>query len=106
MFSFPYEAKIGTNGRTKILNSSAEFKDFLRTEEDIVYSWSDGQDLRVLADLYQVNITVHSIKSEDDEAPNVYTITTDESMKSHSKAIKNIPGIKLLYRTNHYDLVI
>ena len=76
-------------GRQVKFTDPTELIKFLKNSHDAAFMWTDSEDLKVLADMYQVRIKVITTKGPDDKSVTVNWIYPDESMKEFSE-LKNV----------------
>ena len=103
----PFVRKIGS-GKTISFTNHQELFDYLKSAEDADYMWTECEDLIVVADMYQVNIKVITIRGEKDENPTVQWIYPDKDMKEFAE-LKDveIDDIVLLHENDvHFNLII
>ena len=95
-------------GRQVKFTDPTELIKFLKNSHDTAFMWTDSEDLKVLADMYQVRIKVITTKGPDDKSVTVNWIYPDESMKEFSE-LKNVElnDITLLHQNdNHFNLIV
>ena len=85
------------------------FKYLLDSKDDTLYMWSEGVDLNVIADMYQVTIKVITTgRTSGDKKPTVNYVYPDESMKEYAE-LKNVEinEMVLLHEEDmHFNLVV
>ena len=102
----PFIRKV--KGRTVKFTDPAELIQYLNNSQDAAFMWTDSEDLKVLADMYQVRIKVITTKGPEDRNVTVNWICPDESMKEFA-VLKNVMlnDITLLHENdNHFNLVV
>ena len=90
-------------------NDPEELFKYLLSENKKTYSmWSDCVDLVVIADLYQVDIKVITIRSQSDKNPTVNWIYADKNMEKFAelKNVKQNDMVLLHEEDSHYNLII
>ena len=95
-------------GRQIKFTDPTELTKFLKDSHDAAFMWTDSEDLKVLADMYQVRIKVITTKGLDDKSVTVNWIYPDESMKEFSE-LKNVElkDITLLHQNDgHFNLIV
>ena len=70
--------------------------------------WSDSEDLKILADLYQIQIKVNTTKGPTDKNPVINWIYPNKEMVQFSELEgEEIEDMVLLHEfDNHFDLVV
>ena len=102
----PFVRKV--KGHTVKFTDPAQLIKYLKNSQDAAFMWTDSEDLKVLADMYQVRIKVITTKGPEDENVTVNWICPDESMKDFAE-LKNVKlnNITLLHENdNHFNLVV
>ena len=81
---------------------------YLKTSEDAMYMWSDGEDFAVIADMYQVRIKNITTKGTSDETPSENWIYPDKDLKEFAelKDVKIDDMIIIHQNDVHFDLVV
>ena len=95
-------------GRTVKFTDPVELIQYLNNSHDAAFMWTDSEDLKVLADMFQVRIKIISTKGPDDKMVTVNWICPDENMKEFAE-VKNVKlnDITLLHENdNHFNLVV
>ena len=85
-----------------------ELRNFLKTSQEAGNMWSDSEDLKVLSDMYQINVKIITTKGLSDENPSVNWIYPDKKMGKFAE-LQNvqIDDLVLLHENdNHFDLVV
>ena len=106
--SFPYVREIGTSGKNVKFQNSQEYLDFLRTNPDAAFLWSDNEELIAIANLYQIDIDIIKTKGPDDKNPSLNKIKADSKLAEFAILPKGKVQNMTLINTNesHYDLII
>ena len=107
LISFPYKRKVGVKGDSVNFETEEQFCQFLRTSRS-AYLWSDCEDLKVMANLYQMQIKVIKIKDYKDENPMVTFISpAPELISTGILPAGKVPDLVLLHiGDQHYNLII
>ena len=107
--SFPYERKVGVEGKFVRFESGEEekFCEFLRSKES-AYLWSDHLDLQLLCNLYQMQIKIITTKGSEDPHPIVSWLCPNPELKQFQLLpAGSVPIMTLIhYDEQHYNLVI
>ena len=71
-------------GTVKFTNSD-KLLEYLKTDENGAYMWSDSEDLTVIADMYQIRIKVVTTKGNNDKNPTVNWIHPEKNLEQHAE---------------------
>ena len=102
----PFKRKV--KGKEEEFTDPEELIKYLKTSDDAMYMWSDSEDLKILADMYQIRIKIITTKGTHDENPTVNWIDPDESLANDAE-IKNVDirDMVLLHEHDtHFNLVV
>ena len=100
--------RMTASGEVKYEDPGELFKFLLSCDKKSDYMWSDSVDLLVIADMYQVNIKVITIKRLNDKNPSVNWFYPDKNMAKFAE-LKNVEqnDMVLLHEDDsHYNLII
>ena len=105
---FPYKRQVGVNGERVNFKTPEEYIKFLQENEKAEVLWTDSEDLLAMANLYQINVKVISIKSNDDTNPNVNHLGPSPELQPYAMLPPGVvPNMTLLHFGNvHYDLIL
>ena len=95
-------------GEVVIFKDPEKLKSFLQSSQEAGYLWSDSEDLKILADLYQIKIKTITIKGPTDKNPVVNWIHPDKNLIEFAE-LKDveIEDLVLLHEfDSHFDLVV
>ena len=70
--------------------------------------WSDGVDLAVIADMYQVNIKIITMRNSEDKNPTVNWVYPEKTMEQFAE-LRNVElnDLVLLHEEDmHFNLII
>lgn len=102
----PYERNL-RGGKISFKDPKKLLK-FLKCSSDAEYMWTDSEDLAIIADMYQVQIKVITVKGCNDVDPTVNWIYPDVEMKEFAE-LKNVEldTMVLLHEDDsHFNLII
>ena len=103
----PFE-RMTKYGPVRYTDPEELFKFLLSDDQKASYMWTDGEDLVVIADMYQVNIKIVTMKSTSDIKPTVNWVYADKSMEDFAE-LKNVDqnDMVLLHENDsHFNLII
>ena len=104
--SSPFKIEKANGEQISFTNTEKLFEFLLNPESE--YMWSDGIELVLLADMYQVNIKIITMKGIADQNPNVNWVHPDKEMEAFAE-LKNVEqdDLVLLHEAEtHFNLVI
>ena len=106
--SFPYKREIGTGGKSVEFSSPQEYLNFLKTNPDAKFLWSDNEELLAIANLYQMNINIIKTRGPEDRNPSMYKINADAKLAVFAFLPKGKVQDMTVINTNesHYDLIV
>ena len=95
-------------GQKITFKNPEELKMFLKTSEKAGYMWSDSEDLKLISDLYQIEIKIITSKGPLDENPSVNWISPDKNMNKFAELQDvEIEEMVLFHEHDqHFDLVV
>ena len=105
--SSPFTRKT-KDGEVSFTDPKELFKYLLSSDKGAEYMWSDCVDLMVIADMYQIDIKVITIKGLNDKNPSVRWINADKDMEEFAE-LKNVKqnAMVLLHEDElHYNLIV
>jgi hypothetical protein len=100
--------RMTSEGEVSYSDPKELFKYLLSEDKKTYYMWSDSVDLVVLADMYQVDIKVITIRSQRDKNPTVNWFYPDKNMEKFAelKNVKQNDMVLLHEEDSHYNLII
>ena len=89
-------------------NNKEELFEFFLNSDEGAYMWRGHEDIVALSNMYQVKITVITIRGVDDDEPSVNVIEPNqELLESCEVSAGQVPEMILLNEENsHYDLIV
>ena len=89
-------------------NNKEELFEFFLNSDEGAYMWRGQEDIVALSNMYQVKITVITIRGVDDDEPSVNVIEPNqEPLESCEVSAGQVPEMILLNEENsHYDLIV
>ena len=107
IFSFPYKRQVGVSGQWVEFHEEKDLLEYLKSSPDVSHLWADSQELQAMANIYQIQIKVLSVKVSDQDTPTVLHIGPDNDFKEGAKEPwGKIPNMTLFYiEKSHYDLI-
>ena len=105
---FPYKREMGINGKTAEFTNGEEYVDFLRTNPDALFLWSDNEELLAIANLCQMDINIIKTKGPDDKNPLMFKIKADANLADYAIFPKGKLSDMTVVNTSesHYDLLV
>ena len=106
-FAFPYQRKVGINGKEVCFEEPQELLGYLKNSHDSSLLWMDSEDFHVICNMYQLQIKVISYHNENDTKPVINIIGPDETMKKFALVPKSLISDIILYHQyeTHFDLI-
>ena len=105
---FPYKRQNGVKGEWVEFDEPEDYLKFISDAKKVTYFWTDYEELHVIANLYQINIKVITVKGNDDKNPKTNIIGPDPALESFSLLPPGkVPDMTLLHYDNaHFDLIV
>ena len=95
-------------GQEIIFKNPEHLKTFLQNSEIAGYMWSDSEDLKLISDLFQIEIKIISTKGPSDDNPTINRISPDKDMNKFAE-LQNVEIEEMVLfheRDQHFDLVV
>ena len=105
--NFPYKRQVGVNGDWVHFVEAAEFIEFISTNDGSAFLWTDSEEILAIANLYQINIKVITLRTKEDLDPVTSFIVPDPDIKEFAMLPPGIvPDMILLHsEDSHFNLI-
>ena len=106
--AFPYRRQVGGEGKYVVFEQPQQYMEFLLTDPNAVYLWSDSEEFIAISNLYQMEIRIITTKGPDDNTPLLNIIKPDsELQQSAFLPPGKVPVMVLLHSSDsHFDLIV
>ena len=106
-FSYPFIWNIGLGKEIKCENEKELLKFFLDSEEG-AFMWRGHEDFAIIANAYQIKITIITVRGMQDKHPEIKVIEPNPEFEKYAEISSGkIPDMVILHEHNvHYSLII
>ena len=106
-FAYPFIRNVGC-GKKVICENEKELFEFFLDSEEGAYMWRGHEDFTIIANAYQIRITIITIKGMHDKNPETKIIEPNPDFQKYSEvAPGTIKDMIILHEHNvHYSLII
>ena len=106
-FEYPFIRDIGLGEQVKCENEE-QLLDFFLDSKDGAFMWRGHEDFAVIANAYQIKITVIIVNGMEDKNPQISEIEPNPDFKNHAEIVPGkVPDMMILHEKNvHYSLII
>ena len=80
---YPFRRQV--KGKEEKFTDPEELIKYLKSSEYAMYMWSDSEDFKVLADLYQIQLKIITTKGAHDENPTVNWFYPDKNLANDAE---------------------
>ena len=105
---FPYSRQVGVQGKWKKFKTPDEYLTYICNNAESELLWTDTEEIHAIANLYQINIKIITIKGKDDPKPTIKKVGPNPELQEFSILPAGIvPDMTLLHsQDSHYDLIV